>query len=72
MQWYKNLKIARVQPRRLFRPISQIGAQRNMVGFVVEGHIYVHIPQHFNILPVAARLQLTITKIQVHARLTNV
>ena len=40
---YQKVKIDNNRPRRLFWLISQIEAQCNMVGFVVDGHIYVYI-----------------------------
>ena len=37
----QNVIIARLQPSDLFWLVSQIIVQRNMLAFLVEGHIYV-------------------------------
>ena len=39
IELYQKVKIDNNCPRRLFWLISQIEAQRNMVGFVMDGHI---------------------------------
>ncbi len=37
------MKFDNYQPRRLLWPVSQIDVQRIMLGFLVEGHIYIYI-----------------------------
>ena len=39
----KKVKIANYHLGQLFWPVSQSRLQRNMLGFLVEGHILCHI-----------------------------